>query len=335
MIAFLEWNTDNIRGTIAETFPKTHNKPAQNKNDLIWDVTDLKVVLEFLFCSHFLSKNKIYNKKGNLDSVTIDFNLAFEKRQSLSKTFHCQGSGKHGIGCRYLKHANESKGSFISVVSKLQSRLASLSIAFLKSKSIVSCNIDSLIKYSPKHVPAMPNFLHFLILEREWGKKRTPILLAVRTFHGNEHCDIYFEARVKQHTFEWILQKQEYDKFEHHIPYLIITAVVTSSNTTKTAQQFAYELMKAQKKFRKFWLTFMSQHRQYPFEIDYDEEQLLKAQVSQDIFELYFSSKRENIDNILFDDHSSFLPKHIFTEYPSIFFNFQKNSDSKYGALVI
>ncbi|CAH01907.1 uncharacterized protein KLLA0_C19184g [Kluyveromyces lactis] len=335
LLKLLQWDTADISSAIADSFPMNPNNADQNEKGLVWNVTKLEVVLEFLYCSHFLSKNKIYNKKENLDSVTIDFNNAFEKRQLLSNKFHCQGTGKLGVGCRYLKHAKQSKNSFISVVSNLQSRLALLSIAFLKSRCTLPCDIEALQKNSPRNVSAIPNFLHFLILEREWSQNETPILLAVRKLHEHEHCDLYFEARINPHTFEWTLQHKECCEFEHHTPYIVITALATGSSTTKTAQLLAWELMKAQKNFRQFWLTFMSQHRQYPFEIEHDEDQLLETQVSQDIFELYCQSKREDRNQILFDDSTSLLPKHIFTEYPSIFFNFQKNVCSKHGALVI
>ena len=245
----------------------------------------MEVVLEFLYCSHFLSKNKIYNKKENVDSVTIDFNYAFEKRRLMSNEFHCQGTGKHGVGCRYLKYAKQSKNSFISSVSRLQSRLALLSVSFLKSRCTLPCDISALQQNSPRNVSAVPNFLHYLILEREWSQNKTPILLAVRKLHEDEHSDIYFEAQIKPGTLEWTLQHKYCEEFNPNTPYIVITALALDSCSAKTDSLLAMELMKEQKNFRKFWLTFMSQHRQYPFEIEHNEDQLLQSQVSEDIFE--------------------------------------------------
>ncbi|CDO92882.1 unnamed protein product [Kluyveromyces dobzhanskii CBS 2104] len=335
LLTLIQWDTEEINGIIADHYATGPISLENIKNRSVWDVTKLEVVLEFLYCSHFLSKNKIYNKKENLDSITIDFNRAFEKRQSLSNQFHCQGAGKHGIGCRYLKHAKPSKNRFVTSVSHLQSRLALLSILFLESRCSLSCNISALQQNSPRNVSAVPNFLHFLILEREWSQKETPILLAVRAIDEHEYCDIYFEARINKQTFEWTLEHKGCHDFRLNTPHIVISALASGLSAKKTAKILEEGLVKAQKNFRQFWLIFMSQHRQYPFEIEQNEDQLLQSQVSQEIFELYRDSKRRDKDKVLFVDNTSLLPKHIFTEYPSIFFEFQRNACSKYGALVI
>lgn len=335
VFSMLKWDTSDAVDKSKQFNPKNIPQTQEESSEIEWNVKRLEVLLEFIYCSHFLSKYKTYKKNENKDSVTIDFNYAFERRQEILSEFHLLDTAKSQSGCRYLKHAKQSKNKFISLVCHLQSRLAQFSISFLKQKSKLSLEIDTLLRKSPKNISAVPNFLHFLVLEKEWSQKGTPILLAVRKFQQDKHFDIYFDVRIHPESLEWTLEEKKCDEFEVDIPYVVISAVIGESLPSKTSQQLTTEIKNAQKNFREFWMIFMSQHKQYPFDVECCEDLLLKEKLPKNIYDLYHKSKSQDIAQIVFKDSTTLVPKHIFTEYPSTFFDFQKATQTMNGVLVI
>lgn len=335
LLKFLNWKGKEINTFLGET--DCHNRPSERTGycERSWSAKSSRMILEFVFCSHFLSKHKIYNKRDKVDSVTINFEGAFEKRLELANRHHCNGQGKFGSGCRYLKHAKESKNVFTSRVANIQARLAHLSVSFLKSINHLQIDMIELSKVSTKNITAIPNFLHFLILEREWTKKNTPLLLAVRYLNCNVFFDIYFKVRINSNTLEWELEEKKREEFDSDIPYVVITALAANVKKNNTPDQLKRSILQGHKRMRQFWLSFMSQHPQYPFKTGCCEKEYMRTKLPQELSELYFVSNSLELDKILIGDGTTFTPKHIFTEYPNIFFHFQDEVKGKKGALVI
>lgn len=313
--------------------PKSTKDPQVFIDAVEWDFHSNQTKnIKYLFYCYFLSKFKDYNKRNSKDSVEINLDLAMS---SMNRTFlgsSCNGKGKLGNGCRYLKHAKICRGSLKQWITKYQARLSKMSVEFLTLvDESLSDSIENLQRKSNKNVSAVPSYLQFRVLERFWARSRAPLLYTIRYFLKSYAEDIYVKGFVDE-NMEWDLQLVSPETLQD-TPHVIITVqCVTSDHIEDENVDVAKVILQSLKKLRQFWYSFMSKHKQYPFETTMNKDEHLRAILSTDDFENYRFYK--NFDQECFLN-IQLVPKHIFLEYPSVLFQKQQELEGMKGVLFI
>lgn len=310
------------------SLPKRITDPKVLLDAIEWslDIPDPRKV-KYLYYCFVLSQFKTYNKRDSKDSVEIDIDLAISIKNDLVHQGTCLGKGKFGTGCRYLKHAKISRASIKLWITNYQARLSEMSVDFLKTVDpSLSELVELLHKKSHKNVSAIPSYLQFKVLERFWAKLRVPILYTIRYFLDSKVKDLYAIAYVNS-KMSWNLQMVSADSMKD-IPHIVITVQCMATDGQVDVEE---TIIKAQEDMRLFWYSFMSQHKQYPFETDYNTDEHLKLVLPKREFEHYCSSKA--IDRVF--DGLHFVPKHIFLEYPSVLVEEQKRMEGMQGVLFV
>lgn len=314
-------------------FPKDSGLPslkASRKNFLEvvnWTYTSRKQTRELkcIFYCFSLSRFKTYNERDNKDSVKIDMESAIEKMNRSIDHLSCQGYGKLGKGCRYLKLGRISKAYIKAQILLFQARLSRLSVDYLISSDKYGPEIAAYRKTSLKGIHSVPTIMQFKSLELIWFETDTPLFLAIRVCNKKFSKFIYISALVEK-NMEWNF----HDNFDYEKAHVVITFECESTTEKEISDIEIWNLVSSmQPKMRAIWYRFMNQHKQYPFEIDASLVENLAAYVKNDV------AAQNCLTQTLSWCDWNLLPKHIFLEYPKAVVAMQKRTSGKAGSLLI
>ncbi|KAM9901774.1 hypothetical protein OXX69_008578 [Metschnikowia pulcherrima] len=314
--------------------PKSTKDPLLFLSAIGWKYeSDNLSEIKYIFYCYVLSQFKTYSFRNKQDSVHIDTDKEFKQKNEMICTHTCQGKGKLGNGCRYLKHARIGKAALKQWTLCYQERLSKMSVDYLaKSDSELKELVENSRKESHKSVAAVPSYVQFKISERLWASNQFPFLLSMRVFVDEGHEDIYARAFVGR-DLKWNIQFVTSDVLED-TPHIIVAGhcrVPHGYNDTNKLN-LANLSLDAHQNMRSFWYSFMSQHKQYPFDTalgcDDDLQNVLPAHEFKDYMKFKYAGIRAFRD-------MEFTPKHIFVEYPSVVFSKQRMLAGKQGVLFI
>lgn len=308
--------------------PKVTAKSEDIKKAVGWDLSDAGCMrdVKYIYYCFTLSRFKKYLERSKKDSVEVDFDTATNNLNKSVCSFTCQGKGKLGEGCRYLKHARIGKGYVKSQTATLQARLSKVSIEFL-----LSCvpdlkeELEEFCIQSKKSIWAIPALLQFKALERIWASEKTPLYLAIRFYHGDVSRFVYTSAHV-----EPSLQWKFYEDPSLDRPHIATTFECEYEGVkSASTRELTEKLYSLQPKMRSMWYTFMYQHKQYPFETDRSSEDKIKMT-------LYLANDlATHFEKVDLSESITLEPKHIFLEYPRAVSEKQAKVNGKAGTLLI
>lgn len=276
--------------------------------------------------SKAFSRFKRYNERNLKDSVEFDLDAASKCLNSLVYGFTCQGKGKLGEGCRYLKHAKIGKGFVKTQTTALQARLSQMSVEYLVSLvPELSNELKTYCVKSKKGIYAVPALLQYKVLERVWSARRTPLFLAIRFFDGDLSKFYYTFAMVAK-DLQWAFHNES----KRNEPHIAITFDCEISGLACLKDDDLSNVMcNLQPKMRETWYTFMTQHKQYPFELCGSLEQDLEAKIHSEV-------EVPKFRNTFHEPNGANLePKHIFLDYPRAVTEKQASISGKAGTLLI
>lgn len=290
------------------------------------DKFDGNLDIKYVYYCYTLSRFKRYNERNLKDSVEFDLDAASKCLNSLVYGFTCQGKGKLGEGCRYLKHAKIGKGFVKTQTTALQARLSQMSVEYLVSLvPELSNELKTYCVKSKKGIYAVPALLQYKVLERVWSARRTPLFLAIRFFDGDLSKFYYTFAMVAK-GLQWAFHNES----KRNEPHIAITFDCEISGLACLKDDDLSNVMcNLQPKMRETWYTFMTQHKQYPFELCGSLEQDLEAKIHSEV-------EVPKFRNTFHEPNGANLePKHIFLDYPRAVTEKQASISGKAGTLLI
>lgn len=288
--------------------------------------------IKFLYYSYVLSKHKSYSSRNCKDSVIIDVESAVKHLNAQILSTSCQGTGKLGGGCRYLKHARITKGFIKSQTALAQSRLSHMSVSYLKNLGDVSAakTVELLCRQSPKCIAAIPAFFQYKILEKYWAEKGFPFFLAMRVSGQSFSDDVYAIAHINS-NLEWGLTLTT-SEHAPNSPHMIVTFSCSLKESDSLQDNLGSILIReGPRNMRACWYSFMARHKQYPFDMISETDEQLKTVFCDefDRYKYFYLCGPDSLGGI------NFTPKHIFFDCPAAVVQKQKYLKGKDGVLLI